>query len=242
MSSQQRYISDELTHFVAKDERKSEEQYKILKKILDEGRLLWDPKNSQHWGENTAQIISKYKQKISENKMANPSMVCFCDIPVEDFDIHVRKYSPFGLSFKKDFIVAKGGAPVYYIPRRATVCFMEPHYKNDCFDKYCKKIYIALDYLIVKEENDHKEERLIKFNDFLYTQIFSYIKFFDHTLQEDDKDNYYFEREWRVLGNLYFKIEDVQRIIMPKNYAKPFRKDFPEYYGQLSFVDEPICR
>ena len=46
---------------------------------------------------------------------------CFCDIPVEDLKIHVKKYSRFGLAFDKNLIVNKGGAPVNYIPNKSKV-------------------------------------------------------------------------------------------------------------------------
>lgn len=41
---------------------------------------------------------------------------------------------------------------------------------------------------------------------FLSFHIFSYLKFFDHSLNDDHEDNYYFEREWRVIGNIHFSI------------------------------------
>jgi hypothetical protein len=55
-------------------------------------------------------------------------------------------------------------------------------------------------------------------------------------LNEDDPENYYFEREWRILGNLWFEITDINRVIIPESYAKKFIKDIPEYSGQLTFV------
>ena len=179
--------------------------------------------------------------------MISPSMVCFCDIPVEDIGIHVQKYSLFGISFTKDFIVSKGGCPLFYIPRKAAVHFEELPHKDGYFDKYCKELYNYFDNLMSKmihenTTNQPEYKQVLNLHRLLFNQILSYIKFFDHTLPEDHADNYYFEREWRVLGNLYFRLECVQRIIMPKSYAKRFREDFPEYYGQLYFVKAPSCQ
>ena len=42
-------------------------------------------------------------------------VVCFCDIPVTDLAIHMTKYSRFGLSFLKPFLISKGANPVLYV-------------------------------------------------------------------------------------------------------------------------------
>ncbi len=241
MSNQQRYISDELTHFVGKG-KKIDDQYEILLSILRDKRLLYSPTEKNTWNEHGVEFVYRYNENISDNKMVNPSMVCFCDIPVEDFSIHIQKYSPFGISFTKDFIVSKGGTPLFYIPRKATVPFAESSFKDDYFDKYCKELYHYFDDLLCKIKNPDEKKQAQQLHDLLFNNILSYVKFFDHALLEDHADNYYFEREWRVLGNLYFRLEDVQRIVMPKSYAEKFRDDFPRYYGQLSFVKMPLCQ
>jgi abortive phage resistance protein AbiGi (putative antitoxin) len=41
--------------------------------------------------------------------------ICFCDIPVTDLEIHMKKYSRVGLSFLKPFLVSKGANPVLYV-------------------------------------------------------------------------------------------------------------------------------
>ena len=73
---------------------------------------------------------------------------------------------------------------------------------------------------------------------FLDLHLFSFLKFFDHMLPDNDENNYYFEREWRITGSLKFTIEDVCRIIIPQKYAVSFCSDFPKYNGQLSFSDD----
>ena len=64
------------------------------------------------------------------------------------------------------------------------------------------------------------------------------LKFFDPTKDEDHEENFYMEREWRVLGTVAFSLEEVARIILPPSFAKRFRTDVPEYWGQLTFPDE----
>jgi abortive phage resistance protein AbiGi (putative antitoxin) len=54
-------------------------------------------------------------QPLSTDQALKYEVVCFCDIPKPDFAIHVRKYSRFGLAFKKKFLIAKGACPVFYV-------------------------------------------------------------------------------------------------------------------------------
>jgi hypothetical protein len=66
----------------------------------------------------------------------------------------------------------------------------------------------------------------------------SYLIFYDHSLPEDHPDNYYFEREWRMLDNLNFTLDDVKRIFIPENYSKQFQKDLPEYPGEIFLIKQ----
>ena len=78
---------------------------------------------------------------------------------------------------------------------------------------------------------------IIEIKNFLDFNLFSYIKFFNHNLSDYHPKNYYFEREWRVIGNIKFKFEDVKRIFLPKEFARQFRDACPSYYGQIFFID-----
>jgi hypothetical protein len=71
---------------------------------------------------------------------------------------------------------------------------------------------------------------------FLDYNIFSFLKVFDDSLPDEDPENFYMEREWRMLGNLRFAMDDVYRVILPQSFAKRLRKDVPTYTGQVTFV------
>src|SRR5437660_1221225 len=112
----QRYISKELTHFAgAFAKPDTEKQYKILLKILREGclRHRFDVPDL----ESPARVEFNGSESFSDRKMITFDGVCFCDIPVADFPIHIGKYSPFGLSFLKSFLVRQGANPVFYIAK-----------------------------------------------------------------------------------------------------------------------------
>jgi hypothetical protein len=71
---------------------------------------------------------------------------------------------------------------------------------------------------------------------FLDIWFFSYLKFFDATLAEDDPENFYMEREWRIIGDLDFDLDDVVRVIVPKDYRRRLHEDLPDYSGQVTFL------
>lgn len=252
MQSEQRYISNELTHFIGASDKSDDERYRRLCKILQEGRLRGEPLDSEKVGDDP-QVDFFLDRKLSENEMFNPNMVCFCDIPVQELGIHIRKYGSFGIAFEKDLIARQGGIPVYYVPKSG---LLPPGMELDG-EYFDKGITDLLNYLLremsrklqsdkkgqppkVKDLNRHKklQAEIVGHVSFLIYYFFSYLKVFDHKLPDFDEKNYYFEREWRVLGACKFQMKDVLRILIPKPFSQRFRKDFPKYYGQLTFTQE----
>lgn len=67
----------------------------------------------------------------------------------------------------------------------------------------------------------------------LFGYVFGYIKTFDPALADEHPDNYYMEREWRVIGQVHFRSCDVSRILVPTSFVEQFRLDVPEYEGQV---------
>src|SRR5688572_18692968 len=103
----QRYISKELTHFVGrgKDERA---QYLILINVLRSGLLTPRPDNPSEG--NMSQVHAD--ALLSDESMYLGRVTCFCDIPLADLEIHMSKYSRFGLAFDKQWLVSRGANPV----------------------------------------------------------------------------------------------------------------------------------
>ena len=56
---------------------------------------------------------------LSTNDVYSGEVICFCDIPVEDFEVHMQKYSRFGVSFPKSFLASRDANPVFYIAKDA---------------------------------------------------------------------------------------------------------------------------
>jgi hypothetical protein len=238
MERVQRYISDELTHLVGKECESDTERYKLLAKILREEWLTYPPHDETT--RKCAEVTTYYKEDVCTrtNEMFVATMVCFCDIPVSDLYIHTRKYSRFGLAFRKSFIAAKGGAPVYYVPKSGSPSVHSSPSAGDdrgqVFNRGIRECYHLLDDLACSGSKWSQRAKGVQ--SFLSANVFAFIRGFDHLLADGDADNYYFEREWRILGSLHFGITDVCRILMPEEYARQFRQDFPGYFGELVFI------
>lgn len=64
------------------------------------------------------------------------------------------------------------------------------------------------------------------------------MKFYDESKTEIDKENFYMEREWRLMGSLHFEnITNINSVVLPRSFAERFREDFQNYTGQVIFAD-----
>jgi hypothetical protein len=144
------------------------------------------------------------------------------------------------LSFKKDFIARNGGAPVFYIPQKAKRIGASTTCRGEYFDYAVTSIHENYDDLQKesgtidsedqipapsREPNSIDFDGLIEDYQFLVFYVFSYAKFFDHTLPDEHENNYYFEREWRIIGKLKFELKDINHIYLPEGYQNKVDKD-----------------
>jgi len=249
MEATQRYVSKELTHFVGRNLREKitdenlrrDEQYKILFKIIEEKcirhsiDLLQRIPDGLKYSTATCDFIRP--GKFSDNDMFFPYMICFCDIPVEDLGIHISKYSHFGLSFKKSFLIERGASPLFYVEKNSAI---ENTTRSEYFDKMVDCYLNYCNYIInLKDPGkiEPKSEECFKISQFML-DLLRYIKFFDASKPDNDKDNFYMEREWRSPYYIHFEIAAICRIILPSSYSERFRNDVPEYIGQITFSDD----
>lgn len=237
----QRYVSAELTHFVGRG-MSEEEQYELFIQILKSGWLKCDPRNhygmDAEEGEGASGYLLNMDHSLETGDVYQPAyqplVVCFCDIPLEDLGIHMRKYSRFGLSFRKSFLVSKGANPVFYVSRNSKV-FGNRNRETSFREGLTlyRRLFASLG------EPDLKDTVLadkVQLNSFLGLFVFGFIKFFDEALPKSHSDNFYMEREWRVVGNVNFELQNVHRIILPKSYIDRFYEDLPDYRGQIHYA------
>src|SRR5215212_8657471 len=238
----QRYVSPELTHFVGKrlsSEDQQDQQYSLLvDDILKAGWLMHPPFDrppGEGLSEGTPLVGGTPTPGVDDTEAAYWQGICFCDIPVTDLEIHMNKYSRFGLSFRKLFLRDKGANPVLYVAKKSqALAFGLPDVRSG-YDVWPRDKVFKENIQIFSDKYLGTLPQPQKY--FLDMLVFAFIKYFDDSASDEDKANVYMEREWRVLGDVNFALEDVHRVFMPERYAERFRKDLPNYTGQLTFSD-----
>jgi hypothetical protein len=257
----QRYVSKELTHFTGRNCRKpdgthdQEPQYALLVKILRAERLL--PRSDCVGG--SARITFRGDGSFEMRTMIDVDAVYFCDIPVADFGIHTHKYSAFGLSFLKSFLVGKGANPAFYIAKdsiispedpAATTMFADsarpnPLTRGVLMDQLIKThlgtpARLRNMTLIERSRSNRMQAKIARtgiIDSMIRSHFLSFCVPFDSAKDDTDQENYYMEREWRVIGDVRFSLDDVYRVILPRPYAQRLRDDVSDYVGQITFPD-----
>jgi hypothetical protein len=119
------YTSAWLTHFVGCQQPTDDARCDLLAKILRECTLgQWEQQGSVLISPGTMLIPGV--GGLSRNELIKFRPVCFCDIPEEHLRRHTTVYGRFGLAFKKDFLVAKGANPVFYVANGSLACCEPP--------------------------------------------------------------------------------------------------------------------
>ncbi len=256
MAGLQRYVSNELTHFVGRNREDDDSRYLVFKTILSSGKL--EPRGSMSiMFPGVFSTTMRGDGIFSKNEVYDTEVLCFCDIPVEDFALHMRKYSRFGLSFLKPFMIANDANPVFYVARDGEDRYPPVHARRlgkpsitrgESFDEFLKSyrsVFNELFQWVSINGPGRKDvppkllaalEEIMSLRSFL-DYLFPYFKFFEAKQSDESESNFYMEREWRVRGVLGFGLEDVRRVILPATYARQFREDFPMFFGQITFSD-----
>ena len=240
----QNYISNILYHFVARKIETEDEQYESLYKILKDGWLSFSP-HIPSVCSGQIEIDSSKNRKISE--MFKSGFVCFADIPETELQIHINKFSRFGIAFYKSFLIDKGANPVWYIEENSAIYkndFSSPEKyeltnRADYYQEFCSKTiwYFFQRYLYCCKNSEVELQDTKEILNFLIN-LFSHFKVWNNNLEDNDLGNYYFEREWRATNNINFQLSDIVVVILPKNCEKQFKLDFPEYTGELKIAED----
>jgi hypothetical protein len=237
----QRYVSPELTHFVGQGLSEDQQYSLLVNDILKGGCLKFPPIDDSRCTEglsgNLPLVGGTRTPGVDDTEAAYSQRICFCDIPVDDLEIHMNKYSRFGLSFLKRFLIGKGANPVMYVAKNSpALSFRLPESTRD--EPWPRKRVFERNIVLLEEyrrENRGKFPMNLEY--FLDILVLPFVKYFDDSASDEHKANVYMEREWRVIGDVKFALADVHRVFMPERYAERFRADLPDYKGQLNFSD-----
>jgi hypothetical protein len=255
----QRYVSDDLLHCVGRALEDDDQRYDLLINIVRSGLLTRPPRKG------FAGFRMNMYVDVCSNELLDSQIICFCDIPFPDLAVHMAKYSRFGLSFPKTFLIRQGANPVFYIARRSMLpanvwpqskpIIRSKHYKDpydvqpaapdpvtrcDYFNAaaalYNSEYTYRFAITPMPDQQTNEFQRVADLNQFLTFQFFAFLKFFDPDLTDEDPDNYYMEREWRILGDVVFQQADIQRLVIPAAYKDRVTADLPNFKGAISLV------
>jgi hypothetical protein len=233
----QRYVSPELTHFVGKRLSEDQQYSLLVNDILKAGWLMHPPIDDRQPNEvlrGSPLVGGTHTPDVDDAEAVYWQSICFCDIPVTDLEIHMTKYSRFGLSFLKPFLVGKGANLVLYVAKNSQALPFGLSGTRSGDEVWPRRRVFKGNIELLEDYRD-KFPLTLKF--FLDMLVFSFIKYFDDSTSDEDEANVYMEREWRVLGDVNFALADVHRVFMPESYAEHFRADLPNYTRQLTFSD-----
>lgn len=263
----QRYVSRELTHFVGRAASTDEARYATLAKILREGLLCPRPDRPDDttlYHVDLGRWVSSNDLYLSGVVCFCDipiEQIAIHMAKYSRFGLAFDKAFLVEQGANPVFYVARNSRVRSLatnepeLLRNASILFSgagrdlaNPVIRKDYFDLLVEvfdHFFQELEYLAFSPDSSsgaalRSSPHLAVVNSlrtFIELHLLSFLKFFDDRLTDEEVENYYMEREWRVLGNVRFDISDVVRVILPTAFARMFRKDFPEYFGQVSFAD-----
>lgn len=116
-------------------------------------------------------------------------VVCFSEIPLDMLDRLLARRSVYGLGFSKDFIVAKGGAPLWYLDKEGE----QPS--------------------IISAQIDERTADGVDPDD----PFWRLTPFIDNPGNYAGREyRFEWEREWRVIGDVSFHQDDIAFLFLPE--------------------------
>jgi hypothetical protein len=179
------------------------------------------------------------------------SITCFCDIPYETLEIHMKKYGMFGVSFERSLLIKAGARPVIYMPMQPSnphagwgtiYCETMLHDTEQIWRGFREQVVtpIAEDSRsrsLGAKPASHKDA-VMAMDDVFTHHYLAFIKPFNSDLPDDHPNNYYFEREWRKLGNLPFQTGEIVRVLVARDYVDRLKDERPAYSSMITGASE----
>ena len=143
-------------------------------------------------------------RKIPRKHKRKFSVCCFTEVPLSELHLLTReipgrqvRLSEYGFVFSRDFLISKGAQPALYI---------NSYNRNDYLREAADTLYD------ISKQKDFRGGMLHRFLPYLNAM--------------NEKYDFTWEREWRVLGNLVFRPRDIVCVVLPTNGAEDWRMKF----------------
>jgi Putative abortive phage resistance protein AbiGi, antitoxin len=244
-----RYISNELFHFVGRsDPTNHEANYQVLLKVLD-ARCVSHPPHTH--GHSAHRLVINWDKNVFSEKLVMADITCFCDIPLETLGIHMKKYGMFGVSFDRSLLIKNGARPVTYMPLQPSnpyagwgtiYCELMLHDVEQIWRGFREHVVDPIAgnsrTRSLGAKPTSSNEAATAMDDVFTHHFMAFIKPFNSELPDDHPDNFYFEREWRKLGNLPFQPSEVLRVLVARDYAERLKDERPSYADKITIAPE----
>ncbi|MCU0651543.1 MAG: abortive infection system antitoxin AbiGi family protein [Candidatus Omnitrophica bacterium] len=213
----QRFSAKVLWHFTGYN-KSSKDSFARLVSIAKEGLLKISDRSFP------------IKMPNGEKRIGFPSS-CVCDIPFKDLRLHILRYGGFGIAFNKEKAILTGHFnPVLYIN------------KNHIFFKHAEKILPELERLESSCGNSKQvlQEYLKMMGTYVKRCDLTSIIHLDPKIDEEQNNNFYYEREWRSAYDWNFIRGDVVTVMMPQDYIGLFQEELKGSKGEGVFKNLSI--
>jgi hypothetical protein len=234
------YTSETLVHFVGwRAPTDDDQNYRTLSSILREGILAKLPHDGS-WGAEEFRIDPT--RSLLDERLIVPRMVCVADIPEHGLPVHCAKYGLFGVGFARAFLVRYGFRPVMYFPYskddhlgaygRTRLQWIQQAFR-DCYESD-QNLGAALPRTRTAGSPSKTTEEVMKAASTAFLRdLLPFLKPFDADLHNEDPKNYYLEREWRRLGNLRFRPDDVVKVYVAEGFVARAKAEHPEFASRV---------
>ena len=246
----QPYTSSELFHFVGHAQPQDDARNcTTLIQILRAGLLSFPPHDKP--GRLPRTVTVRPEASLLDEQLISPHITCFADIPAESLGSHVSRYGRFGLSFQRAELIKWGARPVAYVPTfkgdwdglagRPLLRDIQAVYKgfrkhfDDRVPPQPKTMPRTMEEIIASKHLYREmgkipsdEVQLMRgLKSILEMELLAYIKPFNADLPDDHPDNFYMEREWRLLGQWPFDIADIVHVHLAPAFRSAVEAEFP---------------
>jgi len=215
----------------------------LLKTVVADG-CISHPPHDVDWGKVSYSLdLSK---RLAREEMLVPTVTCYCDIPYEQLAPHTSKYGAFGVSFSRHHLTQIGARPVIYVPCRPDDWrgVFTGHTLLKELEATFRGVYEQRAALAAASDPAGRSvslgtppitplDALAKAEHTLALRVLAFVKPYESTLDDADPAYYYSEREWRKLGNLLFKPQEVLRVVVHESFLDRARADMPEFTDRI---------
>jgi hypothetical protein len=231
------YTSEELFHFVGFSSPQDDaSNYEKLSTVLNDGWISYFP-HQKSWGQPSYKV--EWPEQLHTEKLIVPDVTCYADIPVNCLSIHVAKYGKFGIGIARSYLIKYGARPVMYLPMCADdwqsihgqallndIEIIVKSFNEQVIRSYPAKLNTVRE---VGSPLTSPEAAALAMKSMVFKDFLAFLKPFNSELDSLDPNNFYMEREWRRLGNVEIKAEQVTKIVVAKGYKERVASDFPKY-------------